>query len=377
MWASLVAPPRGELFGKTLEFWRASARKTFGLPDKPIIVTGHQPEFFHTGILAKFIAGSKIAKEVDGILVHLVVDHHIGQSGVVELPDNSGEYLSTKYLKVAEIDSRIAMKDQPRTEPRGDNIFSDALRQATGENAAMQFANATNNLMAQQARVDYCIAGTSLLRTEFGKSITKSMREFPEQCIDAYNKAVDQYPSCKIVKLGVSELPLWQGKTNEKVGCDNIDLRPRALLLTLLARLLLGDLFIHGTGGYEYDKIMEVWAANWLHVSPCAKVMTTANSYLPLNSTTVEQARRAYFSPPQHFLDAINSTPYKSPERKIHYLAMHKWLADRNKKPDIRALKKAKKLVCRRDWAFPLFDETITRDFSAPKSFVTHLQNFQ
>jgi hypothetical protein len=372
-WAKLVAPASGEIFGKSLEYWRSSTKKTFGLPDKPIIVTGHQPEFFHTGVLAKFLASNTIAKEVDGILVHLVVDHHIGQSGVIELPDDSGDYLSTKFIKIAEVDSNIAMKDQNRVEPMGDNVFSNALRGATGENLAMQFANATSNLMSEQAEVDYCIAGTTLLRTEFGKLITEHMREFPEHCIETYNNAIDQFPSSKIAKLNNSELPLWQGKTNEKVGSDNTDLRPRALLLTLLARLLLGDLFVHGTGGYEYDKIMETWVKNWLHVSPCAKVLATDDKQLPLSTATIEQARRTYFSPPQHFLVSINNAPRGSSERKLHYLAMHKWLAERNQKPNISALKKAKKIVCKRDWAFPLFEETITKDFLVPKSFVTHL----
>ncbi len=367
-WSSLVAPPRGELFGKALAHWRASARKTLGLPDKPIIVVGHQPEFFHPGILAKFVAASQIAKQIDGALVHLVVDHHIGNSGVIEVPDETGRYLSTKHLVVAKVETHIAMKDQLRVSPNYDNIFSKALANASGDNAAMQFANATDDLMKPWANIDYCIAASSLLQTEFGEAIVKEMRKNPEACITAYNNAVSRFSECDISILDKNELPLWNGKTNDIVTSKFDDLRPRALLLTLLARVLLGDLFVHGTGGYTYDKVMECWLSEWLHIKPCAMTMATATIFLPLQVQTIKQARRDYFSIPKHLLDAINDAPYGSSKRKLYYLAMHKWLEEKGTKPNIKALKIAKQIATRRDWAFSLYGDLLTKDFGVAKS---------
>lgn len=366
-WSSLVAPPSGELFGKTLAAWRASARKSLGLPEKPIIVVGHQPEFFHPGILAKFVAASQLAKEIDGVLVHLVVDHHVGNSGVIEVPDETGRYLTTKQIEIAKLDVQIAMKDQPRVIPCLETVFSKAIANASGENAAMQFAHATDDLMKPWAQIDFCLAGTSLLRTEFGKAIIKEMRKNPEACITAYNNAVLSVPECGIPILDKNELPLWAGKTNKIVATTFDDLRPRALLLTLLARVVLGDLFVHGIGGFSYDNIMEKWLQRWLCISPCAMTMATATIKLPFQVPTIEQARRDYFSPPQHFLDAIESAPYGSPERKVHFLAMHKWLENSNTKPDLQALKKAQQIANRRDWAFPLYKEEITKGLLASK----------
>ena len=372
-WSSLVAPPQGELFGKTLESWRTSARTTLGITEKLIIVVGHQPEFFHPGVLAKFVAASQIAKQTSSVLVHLVVDHHIGNAGVIEMPDTSGQYLSTKQMTIATLDSKIAMKDQPRAEPVSNTVFSDALGKAAGENAAMQFAHATDDLMASMANVDYCIAGTSLLTTELGKAIVLEMKTNPEPCITAYNNAIKQFPSCGISLLEQNELPIWRGKTNEKVTTEFDDLRPRALLLTLLARLTLGDLFVHGMSGYEYDKVMEHWLLAWLDVKPCAMVMATETIVLPLQTQSIEQARREYFRAPAHFLNAINGAPYGSPERKLHFLALHKWLEQLHAKPDIGALKNARQIANRRDWAFPLYGERLTKDFLAAKSVATHL----
>jgi hypothetical protein len=338
-----------------------------GLPEKPIIVVGHQPEFFHPGILAKFIAGGQLAKEVGGFLVYLVVDHHIGQSGLIEMPDESGEYLTTKHVTVAEVDANISMKDQSRLAPIGDTVFSNSLARAEGENAAMQFANATVNLMEPFAKVDCCIAGTSLLETDLGKAVVNEMQRDPEKCISTYNNAVDQFPYCGIDKLKTGELPLWQGKTNSKAENNYEDIRPRALLLTLLARVAIGDLFVHGTGGYKYDNVMKKWLIDWLDVHLCQMVMASATEKLPLHIRSIEEERRNYYSPPKYLLDEINNAPYKSPEKHLKYLAMHKWLESRGTRPDVKELKRANKTANRRDWAFPLYSNKLTKAFSVAK----------
>ena len=38
---------------------------------------------------------------------------------------------------------------------------------------------------------------------------------------------------------------------------DGWELRPRALTLTIWARLLIADLFVHGIGGAKYDRISD------------------------------------------------------------------------------------------------------------------------
>jgi hypothetical protein len=350
-----VGAPEGELFGKIIATWRSLARAQFGLPDKPIIIVGHQPEFFHPGVLSKFIAGSSLASEVDGVLLHLVVDHHIGNSGVIEVPDETGEYLATSTVHVASVDTKISMKDQQRTNTQDNSAFGLALQNAKGENLAMQFANATNALMAPYANIDYCIAGTSLLQTDFGKALLCEMQQRPDACIAAYNNAVDAFPDCGVACLGTNELPLWHGKHNVKVSGDFSDLRPRALLLTLLARVVLGDLIVHGTGGFGYDRIMETWVSDWLGISPCAMVMQTATLHLALHAETIDDARHAYFAPPKQMIEAIQNAPYRSPERTSRFLAMHTWLEQQGAKPDIGLLQRAKQIAARRNWAFPLY----------------------
>lgn len=72
-------------------------------------------------------------------------------------------------------------------------------------------------------------------------------------------------------------------------------LRPRALMLSGFARLLLADLFVHGIGGAKYDEVTDDWLARWLGVERAPLACVTATSYLPLpvDATAGERLRTA------------------------------------------------------------------------------------
>src|SRR6185295_16354495 len=105
------------------------------------------------------------------------------------------------------------------------------------------------------------------------------MRADRAACTLAYNRAVARHPSAHVRPLieepGRTELPLWrmpdqQGRPRLPVfasdlpGLDPSRLAPRALLMTALVRLEACYLFIHGTGGGQYDRITEAWLSGWL-----------------------------------------------------------------------------------------------------------------
>jgi hypothetical protein len=87
-------------------------------------------------------------------------------------------------------------------------------------------------------------------------------------------------------------------------GCDCLGLvledvgdwriRPRALTLTIWARLLLADLFIHGIGGAKYDRISDMIMADYYAVGPphMACASATLHLDLPRKAATVESVRR-------------------------------------------------------------------------------------
>ena len=360
-WKTLVGPSKGEVFGKNISAWQHEFRLANNLPlDTPILMVGHQPTFFHPGILAKFIAAARLAKQVDGVVVFLVVDHHIGTAGTIETCKDSG-HLSIQREDIADVDASIAMQDQPRVYTYGVEPFASALAKAQGENAAMQFANAIVECMKPYATVDFVLPGSALLASSFGKAMLEDMFTHSDACIHAYNAAVEHYPEVGISVLGETELPLWQGASNEKFNMGDEENRPRALTLTLLARLLSCDLFIHGSGGYAYDNCMEMWCREWLRVEPSSKVMASATLRLPLHFQSWAEARREYFSPQfgsetkEKYLRAIEESPYGSPQRKVHFQKMRRWLDSIQEFLDKDAYMEDARIAAKREWAFPLY----------------------
>lgn len=71
-------------------------------------------------------------------------------------------------------------------------------------------------------------------------------------------------------------------------------LRPRALALTIWARLLLADLFIHGIGGAKYDRISDTIMASYYGVVPprIACISATLHLDLPVLPVTEKSVLR-------------------------------------------------------------------------------------
>ena len=85
-----------------------------------------------------------MARKVDGLLIHLVVDHHMGECGIIEKPKMVGRHIEIEFSNIANLDNTISMRNHPRATICGNGLIASALRQADGQNAAMQFAKATN-----------------------------------------------------------------------------------------------------------------------------------------------------------------------------------------------------------------------------------------
>jgi hypothetical protein len=66
-----------------------------------------------------------------------------------------------------------------------------------------------------------------------------------------------------------------------------IKLRPRALITTMYARLVLSDLFIHGIGGAKYDELTDLIIRRFFGIEPPAYVTATATFRLPIERPQV------------------------------------------------------------------------------------------
>jgi len=74
----------------------------------------------------------------------------------------------------------------------------------------------------------------------------------------------------------------------EAAARRGVKLRSRALMTTMYARLVLGDLFLHGIGGGKYDELTDAVARRYFGVEPPAFAVVTATRRLPLGRSSAK-----------------------------------------------------------------------------------------
>jgi hypothetical protein len=99
---------------------------------------------------------------------------------------------------------------------------------------------------------------------------------------------------------------------------DGWKVRPRALALTLLARLVVGDVFVHGLGGALYDRIADALIERFFGMPPPEIIIASATVHLPLEAypatrATLAEARRAVrdwrYNPGRVMPDIVRDRP--------------------------------------------------------------------
>jgi hypothetical protein len=100
-----------------------------------------------------------------------------------------------------------------------------------------------------------------------------------------------------------------------------IHIRTRALLTTMFARLLAGDLFLHGIGGGKYDELTDLLIARFFGLKPPAVMVLSATLHLPIarprvssdDARRIEQLLRELEFHPERYLDAVADHGASSP----------------------------------------------------------------
>ena len=101
------------------------------------------------------------------------------------------------------------------------------------------------------------------------------------------------------------------------LAARGIRLRSRALLTTLAARLLLGDLFLHGIGGAKYDRLTDAIIQRFFYIEPPAYMVVSGTLHLPIahrpvtadDLRSVEQQVRQLVFHPEQFIANPNEKP--------------------------------------------------------------------
>lgn len=280
-------------------------REELGLPvDRPVVMTGHQPVFWHAGILAKYLAVEAVAAKTGAAAAWCVPDQDVVDAGVVAWPGavEDGERVGpgrwervegrvlgwgggepSAGVSVGLLGAGEVVEDVDGM-PVGLAGVARALRGVDGESSA------AGRVWAAHARVmserlglgslDRVAFATGVARTGLFASLVERMRAEPMACARAYNGAVAAEPGVGMRELAVGdggervELPLWRAGVGGRRaavyaadledGLGAGDVLPRASLFTGIMRLAGCDLFVHGTGGIGYDRVTERWFADWL-----------------------------------------------------------------------------------------------------------------
>lgn len=311
---------------------------------EPVIATGHQAWLWHPGILAKDIAMAVAAERLTPPvrMLHLVVDHDVHETLYLTLPVREGDRLRTQRVQLAPVDATIPTGCQPPADPRKITAALDALaarpdvpvdlgplRDAAAalddgpKSLAEQVAAMTAHLMRPYVGEVQLMYSSRLMAQIDAQAMVQRMLGDARACAAAYNRAAAEFPQAGIGTLSVEpervELPLWQltwGRPRRRVyadlavpddpiltledgtpiGEDARWLAPKALLLTAIMRRHFCDLFIHGTGGGLYDRVMEAWWREWTGEGAdafAARAVVTADLFLGFDAPVADRAELA------------------------------------------------------------------------------------
>jgi len=351
--------------GRRLAEWQEESRAALGLPlDRPVVLTGHQAGIWHAGILAKWLYADSIARAAGAATAAILVEQDTNDAGEIAYPTlvdglprraslptlpsrRGGPTGLARPIRVAPPGAEPA----PGLSPRLASVVAAVNAEASAPNLAAQMAAANDRLLRERLGLvpPPTIAASRLVELPFAKALLADLASRPHGTA-AYAAALASDPRAAR-PLGPGELPLWRLVPGEPFArregvragdpppSPGVRLAPRAFLMTAIARLALGDLFIHGTGGGRYERVTDAWIHRWLGIRFAPMAVASATLRLPLEGglagrvgATPAGFRRRACDPDaagagpsearRGFLDAIAAAPRGSAARRDAYRAL-------------------------------------------------------
>ncbi|MBC22382.1 MAG: hypothetical protein CMJ32_00490 [Phycisphaerae bacterium] len=386
-------------------------RQLLGLErSRPILATGHQAEFWHPGILAKFILMDILSSRVETSMFHLVADQDTNGFERIEYPATADGWLTTSTWRLTDREDRVPIAAVGPFQPRR---IPDHPQPATGsiaeglqairssleshENAgtcARQIAASTGDLMRRWAGPMPVVMATDLAETRMLDSLLQKMIDDPTGCVRCYNDAVGSTAGDIRPLRGTGndpELPLWllDHGVRRPVTLSMLQARdectrfhPRAVVLDVLMRGGLCDGYIVGTGGSRYATTSDHWIRTWLGVELSRPVVVSANVTAELQPPgdvamdAIDHWRSAWHDPSAtgagpsaektEWVHRIHQSPRNSSQRRELFHRMHQWIREGRKRDSMRLdglreqaghdrkTRIAMEIATRRTWPFPL-----------------------
>lgn len=421
------------LAGYTLKEFRELTKQEYLGEDelfRTVIVTGHQPELSHPGVWVKNFATVGLARKLGAIPLNLVVDNDTLKSTSLRFPSFHQSEPESAHLASVPFDTfagEVPYEDRRILDSATFCEFLPRMREATRHwpykpllfDAWQYLDPAFDGSFGQQiagtrARFEreWGCYGNDLAVSElcdkrpFRAFTTHLLNDLP-RFRDAYNRAIRAYRDANGVRsanhpapeLEEGEAPFWARtgtgrRARATATSDPRSLRPRALTLTLFARVCLGDFFIHGIGGGKYDEVTDAIIRDYFGIPPPAYQVLSATLHLPLPAFASSRAdelaaarrvRDLHWNP-HKFLPAEHATERErlcaaEPPREAH-AARREWFRALQKHTEalrplvadqlpaavshlarVRAECEANAILQRRDFAWVLYPEDVLRAF--------------
>lgn len=277
------------------------------LPQRRVVMSGHQAEIWHAGILTKMMALREVAARAGAASAWVLVDQDTNEPGRIRYPSKGKQGLSAALWEISATNAEatdvpVAARDvftERELEPHwpepaatgavacGLGAIRDAfLNGGKAGSLAGQVIAATRELLRHSGDADLWVRAMAIGQTDLFNELVDAMATDSAKCIRAYNAAVSRHPEAGMAPLGESrgELPLWRiraGVARGRVTASTLgargngELAARALLMTGILRYAGCDLFVHGLGGGKYDVVTEEWLGEWMGWTLAPAVVAT------------------------------------------------------------------------------------------------------
>lgn len=375
--AGPVVRASGTILGAPLARWRDAAREELGVPAGVICGTGHQAEWWHPGIVAKFAWAAARSQELGlGAPAWLIVDTDVRDPLALRVPVREDGALQARTLRIGarraqgtaacaraaalpEGCDAVASRCEPPCAGEGLRAaWAAAARHADARDAAEQVTLAQRDLLPALGDCGAMVRTSGILACSLGRAIIERAAAEPDACARAFNDAVALVPRVArpLAHAGGTgtELPFWTDAgdgTRRAVTSaslrdalrDGAPLWPRAFLTSVLARAVLCDRFVHGLGGEVYERATEAFARAFLGAELPPFDVATATVRLPFAPDagpaplTEAERRQRWFDPEREgkapsaakraHLERLAALTRGSAERRDAWRAMHADLA--------------------------------------------------
>ena len=332
----------------------------------PIVMTGHQPVIFHSGLTFKYQTTEAFAAQHGLIAVAVVIDTDAGDAGIFSYPTGDASPRSLQIPFHPSVPQFVAKSTTLASHPglfsgsrlKAPDVLSselsaieNELRASGKESAATAFQAVASQYraLAKLLPAGFSAMEANLI-TRWNADIGSKLLELPLSAVcsfpefirfaasimqrpfefsQCYNQTLTAFRSAHRIRNAANpfpnlqlevdwcELPFWvvdhaagtrhvlqlrrtpEGLTLES-NCERLltlqpgneaealtsllfsgqQLVPRGALITAMLRLLFSDLFVHGTGGGQYDPCTDALIRNWWAVEPSPFVVASASRFL-------------------------------------------------------------------------------------------------